>query len=279
MEIFTTIADYKKTRYKAEGSVGCVPTMGYLHEGHLALARRAKAENRHVVTTIFVNPTQFGPQEDLSRYPRDPERDIALLESEGVDWLFMPSSAEEIYPPGFDTWVDMGGVTERLEGSVRPGHFKGVATVVAKLFNIIEPHKAYFGQKDAQQVVVIKKLVKDLNFPLEVIVCPTVREHDGLAMSSRNVYLKPEERKSALALWKSLDLAQKLHSKGIRDAERIRSEMRSLIESEPPANIDYVSISHPETLQELEQIDGPALVSLAVRIGATRLIDNIIIGD
>lgn len=279
MEIFSIIADYKKARYQAEGPVGCVPTMGYLHEGHLSLARRAKAENKHVVTTIFVNPTQFGPQEDLSRYPRDPERDIALLEKEGVDWLFMPSSPEEIYPSGFDTWIEMGGVTEVLEGAHRPGHFRGVATVVAKLFNIIEPHKAYFGQKDAQQVVVIKKLVRDLNFPMEIIVCPTVREHDGLAMSSRNVYLGPEERKAALVLWKSLQLAQRIFSGGSRDAQHVRSEMRSRIESEPLANIDYVSIAHPDTLEELDQIDGPALISLAVRIGATRLIDNIIIGN
>ncbi len=277
MEIFTTITDYKKARYKAKGSVGCVPTMGYLHEGHLSLARRAKAENGHVVTTIFVNPTQFGPQEDLSRYPRDPERDIALLEKEGVDWLFMPSSPDGIFPSGFDTWIEMGGVTEVLEGAHRPGHFRGVATVVAKLFNIIEPHKAYFGQKDAQQVVVIKKLVRDLNFPMEIIVCPTVREHDGLAMSSRNVYLGPEERKAALVLWKSLQLAQRIFSGGTRDAQHVRSAMRSRIESEPLANIDYVSIAHPDTLKELEQVDGPALISLAVRIGATRLIDNIII--
>ena len=274
MEVFTTIADYKKVRRKAKGAVGCVPTMGYLHEGHLSLVRRAKEENRHVVTTIFVNPTQFGPQEDFARYPKDQERDLGLLSKGGVDWVFMPTP-EEIYPNGFDTWVDMGSVTERLEGAHRPGHFRGVATVVAKLFNITEPHKAYFGQKDAQQVVVIKKLAKDLSFPLEVVVCPTIREADGLAMSSRNVYLNPEERKSALALWSSLHLAQTLYGEGERDAERIRSEMHTLIGSYPLANIDYISIANHETLEELEHINGPALISLAVQIGATRLIDNI----
>jgi len=278
MKVLTTIADFKKQRQEVATSVGFVPTMGYLHEGHLELVRQARAENGVVAVSIFVNPTQFGPAEDFAQYPRDPERDLSLLEKEGVALVLMPP-AQDMYPESFSTWVDVQKVTERLEGATRPGHFKGVATVVAKLFNIVQPTRAYFGQKDAQQAVVIKKMVADLDMNLEVVVVPTVREPDGLAMSSRNVYLSPEERQAALVLWKSLNLAQRLWSQGERDAEKVRQQMMSLIQKEPLADIGYVSIAHPETLEELTDMGQAALVSLAVRIGKTRLIDNITVGD
>jgi len=278
MKVINTIAEMKEARRRLRGTVGFVPTMGYLHDGHLELVRVARAENRNVVVSIFVNPTQFGPKEDYASYPRDIKRDLAMLKKEGVGIVFMPG-AEEMYPSRCSTWVDVEKVTERLEGAVRPGHFRGVATVVAKLFNIVEPTRAYFGQKDAQQLVVIKKMVADLNMNLEVIAVPTVREPDGLAMSSRNVYLNPEERKSALVLYKALTLAQKLRNKGETNADRIRKEMTSLIQKEPrAARIDYVSIADTETLEELTRIDRPAVVSLAVKIGKPRLIDNIVLG-
>jgi pantoate--beta-alanine ligase len=277
MKVISTVAEFKETRRRVKGTVGFVPTMGYLHEGHLFLARRARAENDVSVVSIFVNPTQFGPKEDFARYPRDPDRDLALLEKERTDLVLMPP-VEEMYPPGTSTWVDVENVTKTLEGAARPGHFRGVSTVVAKLFNIVEPTKAYFGQKDAQQVVVIQKMVTDLNMNLEVVVVPTQREPDGLAMSSRNVYLNPEERKAAVVLWKSMNLAQGLRQKGERDAEKIRSEMVALIKREPLARIDYVSIADPQTLEELAQIKGPALVSMAVYMGKTRLIDNMTLG-
>ena len=257
--------------------IGFVPTMGYLHEGHLFLVRRAKAENDSCAVSIFVNPTQFGPKEDFARYPRDPDRDLALLEKEGTDLVLMPP-VEEIYPPGASTWVDVDDVTTRLEGAARPGHFRGVATVVAKLFNIVEPTRAYFGQKDAQQVVVIQKMVKDLNMNLEVVVVPTQREPDGLAMSSRNVYLSPQERQAAVVLWRSMGLARTLWEKGERDAGRLRQEMVDLIGREPLARLDYVSIADPVTLQELSRLEGPALISMAVYLGKTRLIDNTALG-
>ena len=276
MKILPTIAEFKESRQKIKNSVGLVPTMGYLHEGHLTLVRRAREENKTVVVSIFVNPTQFGSREDFARYPRNPERDLALLEKEKVDLIFMPS-AEEMYPEGFCSWVEVEKVTEKLEGAVRPGHFRGVTTVVAKLFNIVQPTRAYFGQKDAQQAVVIKRMVADLNMNLDIIVVPTQREPDGLAMSSRNTYLSQEERQAALVLWKSLNLAQQLWSQGERKAERVRQQMTALIQKEPLAKIDYVSIADPETLEEIVEIDRPALVSLAVRIGGTRLIDNIIL--
>ena len=272
MKIVRTIAEMREARRKLNGSVGFVPTMGYLHEGHLELARRARAENKNAVASIFVNPTQFGPSDDFAAYPRDPERDLQLLKQEKVNVVFMPS-AEEMYPPGCSTWVEVEEVSEGVEGSSRPGHFRGVATVVAKLFNIVEPAKAYFGEKDAQQLVVIKKMVADLNMNLQVVAVPTVREVDGLAMSSRNVYLDPDERESALVLYKALKTAQKLRQKGESSPDVIRSEMTSLIQSEPSAEIEYISVAHPETLEELERIDGPALLSLAVKVGKTRLID------
>lgn len=276
MQIAKTIADMKALRTKSLGSVGFVPTMGYLHQGHLALVKQARAENSIVVASIFVNPTQFGPTEDFKSYPRDTERDLAMLRKERTDIVFMPS-AEEMYPEGFNSWVDVEKVTDRLEGSYRPGHFKGVATVVAKLFNIVEPARAYFGQKDAQQALVIKKMVADLNMNLEVIVAPTVRESDGLAMSSRNVYLNPQERQAATVLFKALTLAQNTLKKGERNAETIRQQMTSLISKEPLAKIEYVSIADAQTLEELSKIDRPALVSLSVRFGKTRLIDNMLL--
>jgi pantoate--beta-alanine ligase len=277
MKVVETIADMKKARRGLKGSVGFVPTMGYLHEGHLELARRSRDENRFTIVSLFVNPTQFGPKEDYAKYPRDTERDLAMLKKEKVNIVFMPS-AGEMYPPRYSTWVDVEKVTERLEGAARPGHFRGVATVVAKLFNIVEPTRAYFGQKDAQQLVVVKKMVTDLNMNVEVIAVPTVREPDGLAMSSRNVYLNPEERKAAPILYKALTLAQKLWNKGERNADIIRREMTSLIKTEPLGTIDYVSVADAETLEELDKIDQPAVISLAVRIGKTRLIDNILLG-
>ncbi|HEX77538.1 MAG TPA: pantoate--beta-alanine ligase [Dehalococcoidia bacterium] len=277
MKVVDTVAAMRDARRQAKGTVGLVPTMGYLHEGHLTLVRWARRQTEVVVVSIFVNPTQFGPNEDFDRYPRDPQRDLALLEREGTDIVFMPL-ASEMYPQGFSSWVDVEGITDRLEGVFRPGHFRGVATVVAKLFNIVEPHRAYFGEKDAQQLRVIQKMVADLNMNLEIVPVPTVREADGLAMSSRNAYLNPQERQSALALYKSLTLAQGLYAQGERDAETIRRRMIQLIEKEPGAKIDYVSLADPDTLEELDRIEGPALASLAVRIGTTRLIDNMMLG-
>jgi len=276
MKVIEKIDDMKRLRRQLAEPVGFVPTMGYFHEGHLALVRRARAENPTVVVSIFVNPTQFGQQEDLDKYPRDPQRDLAILEKERVDIVFMPQVAE-IYPPQFSSWVEVGKVTERLEGASRPGYFRGVATVVAKLFNIVQPTRAYFGQKDAQQAVVIKKMVADLNMNLEIIIVPTVREPDGLAMSSRNVYLNPEERQAALVLYRALTLAQQLWLQGEKDAQAIRQQVMDLIQKEPLADIDYVSIADAETLDELDTVNPPALVSLAVRIGKTRLIDNVVL--
>jgi len=278
MKIARTIAELKKLRPGLTAPLGFVPTMGYLHQGHLALVRRARAENPSVAVSIFVNPTQFGPKEDFARYPRDPERDLALLEKEGVDIVFMPS-AEEMYPPGFDSWVEVGKLAERLEGAARPGHFRGVATVVAKLFNIVRPDRAYFGQKDAQQLLVIKRMVSDLDMGVEIMAVPTVREPDGLAMSSRNSYLNAEERRQAVVLYQALNLAQKLYADGERDAKAILKQMTALIGQQPLADIEYISIADAETLDELDTVKPPALVSMAVRFGRTRLIDNVVIED
>ncbi len=276
MKVASTIADMKAVRRRLTAPVGLVPTMGYLHEGHLSLVQRARAENRSLVVSIFVNPTQFGPREDFRTYPRDTGRDLALLEKEKTDVVFIPT-AEEMYPPGFDSWVEVAGVTERLEGASRPGHFRGVTTVCAKLFNTIEPDLAYFGQKDAQQAIAIRKMVADLNMNLKVVTLPTIREPDGLAMSSRNTYLNPEERKAALVLYRALKLAQKLWSAGETDAARIRREMLALIKKEPLARVDYVSLVDAETLEELDKIKPSTLASLAVKIGTTRLIDNVVL--
>lgn len=276
MKVITTIGEFKEVRKQTTGSVGFVPTMGYLHEGHLTLVRWAKSDNGLVAVSIFVNPAQFGPSEDFAAYPRDTERDLSMLKQEKVDWVFMPST-QELYPSRFNSWVEVKGVTEPLEGASRPGHFRGVATIVAKLFNIVEPHKAYFGQKDAQQVVVIQKMARDLNMNLEVVVVPTVRESNGLAMSSRNVYLTPGQRQAASVLWHSLQLAQQLWTQGERSAESLRQKMIALIQRESLAKIDYVSVADPETLEELGKIEGHALISLAVYFGKTRLIDNILL--
>jgi pantoate--beta-alanine ligase len=280
LQVVTSIDAIRRLRAQMNGSrVGFVPTMGYLHEGHLSLMRRARAENDFVIASIFVNPTQFGPNEDFERYPRDPQRDLTLLQQERTDIVFMPS-AIEMYPEGFVTDVDVGGdVTEVLEGAHRPGHFKGVCTVVLKLFNIVQPHRAYFGQKDAQQLVVIRKMARDLNLNTKVVACPTIRETGGLAMSSRNVYLSPDERRGALILFRVISLSERLHRTGERDASRLRDRLYGLIAREPLAKLDYVSIADPDTLQELDEIQGPALISLAVRIGETRLIDNVIVGE
>ena len=276
MKIVKTISEMKQIRRNLKGTVGFWPTLGYLHEGHLTLVRRSVTENDSTIVSIFVNPTQFGPNEDFNKYPRDFPRDLAMLEKEGVDYVFMPST-EEMYPPQYNTWIEPKGITDYLEGAKRPGHFRGVATVCNKLFNIIEPDKAYFGQKDAQQVLVIKKMAADLNMNLKVITCPTVREPDGLAMSSRNVYLTPEQRKAAPVLNKSLLLAEKLFTGGERNSAVILEKMTALIQKEPLAKIDYISISDTATLAELKTINKSALVSMAVRFGNTRLIDNVIL--
>ncbi len=275
MKVVKTIAEMRQLRQQLAEPVGFVPTMGYLHEGHLSLVRQARAENRSVVVSIFVNPTQFGPQEDFKNYPRNPQRDLAMLEAM-TDAVFMPPVAE-MYPAKFDSWVEVGTITKQLEGAARPGHFRGVATVVAKLFSIVQPARAYFGQKDAQQVAVIEKMVADLNMNLEIVVMPTLREPDGLAMSSRNTHLNPKQRQAAAVLYKSLKLARELWSQGERDAGKLRRKMTALIQKEPLAEIDYISIADAETLEELEKIKPPALVSMAVKIGKTRLIDNIVL--
>jgi pantoate--beta-alanine ligase len=276
MEVVQKISKLRLLRDKLDGTVGFVPTMGYLHEGHLALVKQARAENSGVIVSIYVNPAQFGPGEDFAAYPRDLNRDLKLLGDAGVDIVFVPSD-DEMYPSEFSTWVDVEEVTERLEGASRPGHFRGVTTVVAKLFNIVQPSRVYFGQKDAQQAIVIKRMVADLDMRVEVVVVPTLRESDGLAMSSRNIYLDREERQAATVLSKALTLARQLREEGVRDAEEIRRQMVSLIQREPLAQIDYVSIAHADTLQEMDLMEGVVLASLAVRIGRTRLIDNMIL--
>ncbi|MBI5081675.1 MAG: pantoate--beta-alanine ligase, partial [Chloroflexi bacterium] len=258
------------------GTFGLVPTMGFLHDGHISLVKRAKEENDHVGVSIFVNPTQFGPNEDLSRYPRNLDRDLQLLSSAGADVVWTPT-AEIVYPQNFQTHINVENVSQPLEGKHRPGHFRGVATVVAKLFNAFTPDRVYFGQKDAQQVIVIKQMARDLNFPLEVIVCPTVREADGLAMSSRNTYLNVEERKAATVLYRALTAAKDSFDKGERDAESLRAILSSTLAKESLAREEYVSAADPETLAELNLIQNGVLLSMAVRIGKTRLIDNFLL--
>jgi len=277
MKVIKIISEMKSFRKALPEPVGLVPTMGYLHEGHISLVRQAKKDNASVVVSVFVNPTQFSPGEDFETYPRDLEGDVELLEEEGVDAVFAPE-ADEMYPANFSSRVEVTGITQKLEGNCRPGHFRGVTTVVNKLFNIVRPDRAYFGQKDAQQAVIIKKMVADLNMNLEVITCPIVREMDGLALSSRNIYLNPRERQASTVLYRSLMLAQNLYAQGERDAEIIRKEIVRLIKTEELARIDYVSIADPATLDELGEITGKALVSMAVKFGKTRLIDNVVLG-
>lgn len=276
MDVIETIAAFRQAR-AAFGMVGLVPTMGFLHEGHLELVRRARAECGTVAVSIFVNPTQFGPSEDFQRYPRDMQRDLQLLEREQVALVFAPA-VDEMYPDAYHTYVQVEGITEPLEGAVRPGHFRGVATVVCKLLNIVQPTRAYFGQKDAQQAVVIRQMVRDLNMPLEIVVVPTVREPDGLAMSSRNVYLSSEQRAAAPVLHRALQAAAVQFHAGERDANALRQTMQQVLAAEPLANVDYVSVADPLTLHELKQVGAAgALLSMAVRFGTTRLIDNMLL--
>ena len=277
MKIIKTISEMQELRKTLTEPVGFVATMGYLHEGHISLVRRAKEENASVIVSIFVNPTQFGPNEDYGNYPCDIDGDLEILKEEGVDVIFAPE-ADEIYPKDFNSRVEVIGITQKLEGNCRPGHFRGVTTIVNKLFNIAAPNRAYFGQKDAQQAIVINKMVKDLNMNLEIITCPTIREPDGLAMSSRNVYLRAEDRQSATVLYRALMLAKDMYEQGERNAETIRWEMVRLIKTEEMARIDYVSVADPVTLDELDEISGKALVSLAVKLYKTRLIDNVVLG-
>ncbi len=278
MKTILSIEDLRSERRLLSDPLGFVPTMGYLHEGHLSLVRSAREHCASVVVSIFVNPSQFGPQEDLSRYPRDLPRDLALLEAAGVDLVWTPT-AEMMYPPGFQTWVSVDEVSAPLEGSMRPGHFRGVATVVAKLFNAVQPTKAYFGQKDAQQAAVIRRMVADLNFNLEIVVCPIQREPDGLALSSRNVYLDQEQRMAAVVLSRALRAAEAEFDRSERRADRLRAIMTETIQAEPLAEMQYVSCADPLSMQEIEGlISDQALLSMAVFIGKTRLIDNLVLG-
>jgi pantoate--beta-alanine ligase len=256
--------------------ISCVPTMGFLHQGHVELLSVGREKGDRLVMTIFVNPTQFGPHEDYERYPQDTEGDLDKARSAGVDAVFMPA-VEEMYPDGFQSTVTVDNITQYLCGKSRPGHFAGVTVVVAKLFNITKPHLAIFGEKDYQQLIVIKQMVRDLNMDIEIIGVPTVREKDGLAMSSRNNYLSPEERLSALSLKKGLDFAKKMVAEGERDSAKIKNAVRELILSHPFIEIDYITICDPEKLTDMENIDRPSLLALAVRVGKTRLIDNIIV--
>ncbi|MBI4197605.1 MAG: pantoate--beta-alanine ligase [Chloroflexi bacterium] len=277
MNLITTVSEMMAARERLPRPLGLVPTMGYLHEGHLTLARWARRDNQSVVTSIFVNPAQFGPSEDFASYPRDMERDLAMLRQEGVDTVFAPA-VEEMYPQGFSTYVNVERVTDVLEGARRPGHFRGVATVVTKLFTIVQPDRSYFGQKDGQQVAVIRRMTADLALGTEIVVVPTVREADGLAMSSRNVYLTPAERAAAPVLYRALGRARDMYRDGVRDARALRQQVEGMIRAEPLAKLDYVSVADAATLQELETVDRPAMVSLAVRFGRARLIDNVVIG-
>lgn len=278
MRVIGTIGDLVGDRdtWAGRGRVGFVPTMGYLHEGHVSLVRRARAENDVVVVSIFVNPTQFGPREDLSRYPRDLPRDLALLEAAGADIIFTPQ-ADEIYPQGFATYVDpVGPLTLRLEAASRPGHFRGVATVVTKLFNLARPDRAYFGQKDAQQVAVIRRMVADLNIPVELRILSTVREPDGLAMSSRNSYLGPEDRAAATVLSRALRAgAEAFDTRPAEGPEAVRQAMVRIVTEEPRAALDYADVCDPDTFEPLAELRAPALLAIAARVGPARLIDNV----
>lgn len=278
MFVAKTIEDVRAHRWADPGLTwGLVPTMGALHEGHLSLVRRARAENDRVGVSIFVNPIQFDRRDDLDAYPRQLERDCALLEAEGVDLVWAPDETT-VYPPGFQTYVSVEELTTVLEGAARPGHFRGVTTVVAKLFNVFQPTRAYFGQKDAQQAAVIRQMARDLAFNLDVVVCPIVREPDGLAMSSRNLLLKPDERPAALVLKRALDAAREAWAAGERRGERLRAIMRDVIAAEPLARLDYVSAADPVTLIEIDGEASAALLSMAVFVGQVRLIDNTLLG-
>ncbi len=276
MRVTAEVAELRRIRGSCTGSCGLVPTMGALHAGHLSLVARARKECERVAASIFVNPTQFGPGEDLAVYPRSIEHDLDLLAKAGVDFVWTPVAAD-VYPAGFQTWVTVEEVSAPLEGRCRPSHFRGVATIVAKLLNVFTPGRAYFGQKDAQQVAVIRRMVQDLNFPVEIVICPTVREPDGLAMSSRNAYLNPAERRAATVLYRALSAARARYEQGERDPAELRRTMQSVISGEPLASPEYLSAADPMSLTELDSIRGQVLLSLAVRIGETRLIDNLLI--
>jgi pantoate--beta-alanine ligase len=278
VKVVESLGELRQARASLPEPLGLVPTMGFLHDGHLSLVEKARQECRTVAVSIFVNPTQFGPTEDLAAYPRDLPRDLASLEAAGVDLVWTPAP-EVIYPPGFQTWVTVEGVSQGLEGERRPGHFRGVATIVTKLLHAFQPQKAYFGQKDAQQAAVIRRLTADLDFPTEIVVCPTMREPDGLAMSSRNTYLDPDERRAATVLYRALEAGRRAYAAGERDADRLRQILQTVLAEEPRAEVQYVSAADPNTLQELYGPVESALISLAVFIGKTRLIDNTVISD
>lgn len=278
MKIIDTISEFRKTSENVLRPMGLVPTMGFLHEGHQALIRLSKEENKTSTVSIFVNPTQFGPEEDFGDYPRDMEADLKLLESEGVDLVFAPR-VDEIYPSGFSTYVEVGEIAKSLEGKHRPTHFRGVATVVCKLLNVCRPDRAYFGQKDAQQCAVIKRLNQDLALGVEVVIVPTVRDSDGLALSSRNIYLKQHERGAALLLSQGLFVAREIFKSGVRSAEVLISAACEVMESSPLISIDYIHLTDTDTLEEVNSVSGDALLSAAIRLGEVRLIDNLILTD
>ena len=280
MQILRTIPEIRAARRQAKGSIGLVPTMGYLHAGHMALVHAARAENDHCWATIFVNSLQFGQNEDFNTYPRDVPRDLALLEGADVDAVFVPDTGT-MYADDFSSYVQVEGITDRLESAARPGHFRGVTTVVCKLLNIVQPHRVYLGRKDAQQLRVIQRMVRDLDFPTTIVPIATVREPDGLACSSRNVRLQPHEREAASALYQALRAAHHRFAAGERNAATLRAAMRAVLAQEPLIRVEYVSIADDESLEELSTIEGPALASLAVVIGSTRLIDamELIHGD
>ncbi|MDP7588123.1 MAG: pantoate--beta-alanine ligase [Dehalococcoidia bacterium] len=277
MRVISTNKEMSQACREAVKPVGLVPTMGALHPGHLSLVGQARADNLTVAVSIFVNPTQFGDKKDLQGYPRDMEGDINLLRQHGVDLVYAPK-VEEVYPDGFDTWVDVGPLADKLEGLHRPGHFRGVATVVSKLFNVMRPDRAYFGQKDGQQVVVIQKLARDLDMGVEVVIMPTIRELDGLAMSSRNVQLTPEQRQAAPVVHSALCQAYLLWTDGERDGDKLRQAAQEILRSESMVDsIDYVSVANMSTLDEVERVEGRAMVSAAAHMGPVRLIDNLVL--
>jgi pantoate--beta-alanine ligase len=276
MKTVKTIQEIRQLRNEMHGSVGFVPTMGFLHAGHISLVQAARSSCEHVIVSIFVNPTQFAPTEDLAAYPRDLQHDLELLKTAGVDLVWLPDN-EIMYPDGFQTWVSVENLTKPLEGKVRPEHFRGVTTVVAKLFNVVQPQRAFFGQKDAQQAAVLQRMVLDLNFPIEMVICPIVREADNLALSSRNTYLTPVERRAGTVLSRSLFAARDLFQQGETQSAALIACMQEIIYSEPLAKIQYISCADPLTLQEIDTIHSQALLSMAVYFGKTRLIDNLLL--
>jgi len=276
MKVIQSISEWKTIRPTLQGRVSLIPTMGFLHEGHLSLVRRARKESDVVIVWIFVNPKQFGPKEDFDKYPRNRERDLELLRPERVDYVFAPT-VEEVYPPGFQTTVAVEMLSKPLEGALRPGHFSGVATVVAKMLCLTQPHTAYFGQKDGQQCLVVSRMVQDLGILTEIVVCPTVRDADGLALSSRNVYLNPEERAVAPLIYQALEKVRAAVADGEREAEPLRGMMRAVLARSPLLSLQYASIADAKTLEECTRLNGPAMASIAVRLGQTRLIDNVML--